>query len=164
MVFELELPPLRERRGDLDVLLSHFLLQYPGEGEEPIVVSPEARAVLEAYSWPGNVRELENVVQRAVVATDSRVIEPWHLPPRLRGESALLNRPASPEETTSGVVWNRLEAPGPFDDATLNLQRLEELALQKALQKTRGNLVESGRLLGISRATLYRKLKKYRAR
>jgi transcriptional regulator of acetoin/glycerol metabolism len=58
----------------------------------------------------------------------------------------------------------RREAQGTGDEATLNLQRLEELAIQKALQKTRGNLVESGRLLGISRATLYRKLKKYRER
>jgi len=164
VVFELELPPLRERRGDLDLLLSHLLRQYQGDVEEPIVVSPEARAALEAYSWPGNVRELENVVQRAVVSTDSGVIEPWHLPPRICDESSLLNRPSSPVETTLGAAMTRREAQGTGDEATLNLQRLEELAIQKALQKTRGNLVESGRLLGISRATLYRKLKKYRER
>jgi DNA-binding NtrC family response regulator len=162
VVFELELPPLRARRGDLDVLLSHFLRRYQRPGEEPVAISPEARVALEEYSWPGNVRELENVIHRAVVSTDSGVIELCHLPVRLRQAPAPPARPSLPQEMARGET--RPEAQGAGDDATLELRRLEEIAIQQALRKTGGNLVESGRLLGVSRATLYRKLKKYRVR
>ncbi len=162
VVFELELPPLRERRGDLDVLLSHFLMRYRRPGEEPVAISPEVRVALEEYSWPGNIRELENVIQRAVVSTDSRVIELCHLPTRVREGLGPSTRPSPPNGVARGGA--RAETAKTADAATLNLQRLEELAIQNALRKTGGNLLESGRLLGISRATLYRKLKKYRVR
>jgi DNA-binding NtrC family response regulator len=162
VVFELELPPLRARRGDLDVLLSHFLRRYQRPGEESVAISPEARVALEEYSWPGNVRELENVIHRAVVSTDSGVIEPGHLPLRLRQASAQPARPSLPQEMARGETTPEAQRAG--DDATLELRRLEEIAIRHALRKTGGNLVESGRLLGVSRATLYRKLKKYRVR
>jgi two-component system NtrC family response regulator len=158
VVFELELPPLRERDGDLDLLVNHFLRQHQSARETPLEVSPEAAAVLAAYSWPGNVRELENAIQRAVIAAELR-IEPRHLPARLREEvpaaaaqTAANGPPPSPSRTT------------PMETEELNLERLERRTIERALERTRGNLAEAGRLLGLSRATLYRKLKTYKLR
>ena len=157
VVFELELPPLRERDGDLDLLVNHFLRQHQSERETPLEVSPEAAAVLAAYSWPGNVRELENAIQRAVIAAEQR-IEPRHLPARLREEvpaaaqTAANGPPPSPSRMT------------PMETEELNLERLERRTIERALERTRGNLAEAGRLLGLSRATLYRKLKTYKLR
>jgi DNA-binding NtrC family response regulator len=157
VVFELELPPLRERHGDLELLLNHFLRQYQGKEGSLLEISPEAMSLLKAYSWPGNVRELENAIQRAVVAAEHR-IEVQHLPPRLREETPSTAAPAAPAPKSDG--------PRPVlgDGEELNLERLERAAIEKALARTRGNLVEAGRILGLSRATLYRKLKIYQLR
>ena len=158
VVFELELPPLRERDGDLDLLVNHFLRQHQGERKTPLEVSPEAASVLSAYSWPGNVRELENAIQRAVIAAEQR-IEPRHLPARLR------------EEVPAAAAQPDANGPSPSHSRTasketeeLNLERLERRTIERALERTRGNLAEAGRLLGLSRATLYRKLKTYKLR
>jgi DNA-binding NtrC family response regulator len=158
VVFELELPPLRERDGDLDLLVNHFLRQHQGQRETPLEVSPEAASFLAVYSWPGNVRELENAIQRAVIAAELR-IEPRHLPARLRedvpaeaAQTAASSPPPSPPRTAS------------VETEELNLERLERRAIERALERTRGNLAEAGRLLGLSRATLYRKLKTYKLR
>jgi DNA-binding NtrC family response regulator len=158
VVFELELPPLRERHGDLDLLVNHFLRQYEGERERPIEVSAQAASLLSAYPWPGNVRELENAIQRAVVAAEHR-IEPEHLPSRLREEALTGAQPAA-----GGSSSPPTPRTGSFDTEELNLERLERRAIERALGKTRGNLAEAGRLLGLSRATLYRKLKTYKLR
>jgi DNA-binding NtrC family response regulator len=153
VVFELELPPLREREGDVDLLVNHFLRQHQRERETPLEVTPEAASILSAYPWPGNVRELENAIQRAVIAAERR-IEPQHLPARLREE---VPAPASgPPPSSPRTPLIAMEE--------LNLERLERRAIEKALERTRGNLAEAGRLLGLSRATLYRKLKTYKLR
>jgi len=158
VVFELELPPLRERDGDIDLLVNHFLRQHQGERETPLALSPEAASLLSAYSWPGNVRELENAIQRAVIAAEQR-IEPLHLPARLREEvPAPGAAPASSSQPPSSART------APVDTDELNLERLERRAIERALERTRGNLAEAGRLLGLSRATLYRKLKTYKLR
>jgi DNA-binding NtrC family response regulator len=100
------------------------------------------------------VRELENAIQRAVVAAEGR-IEPEHLPARLREAAS----DPTPERATASTP--RAE---PLASEDLNLERLERRAIERALQRTSGNLVEAGRLLGLSRATLYRKLKTYNLR
>jgi DNA-binding NtrC family response regulator len=107
-----------------------------------------------SYPWPGNVRELENVIQRAVVSSEGR-IEPEHLPARLReGASVATTAPQSSPASRGLAV----------ESEDLNLERLERRVIERALQRTGGNLVEAGRLLGMSRATLYRKLKTYKLR
>jgi two-component system NtrC family response regulator len=158
VVFELELPPLRERDGDLDLLVNHFLLLYQGERERPLELSPEAASLLSAYAWPGNVRELENAIQRAAVAAEDR-IEPEHLPSRLREEASAVAR-----GTHSPPLPSPDPGTAPLDVEELNLERLERKAIEKAVSRSGGNLAEAGRLLGLSRATLYRKLKTYKLR
>jgi DNA-binding NtrC family response regulator len=154
VVFELELPPLREREGDVDLLVNYFLREHQGQQASPLEVSPEASSLLSGYSWPGNVRELENAIQRAVIAAERR-IEPQHLPPRLREESPA---PASESQSASSPRSPLIAT------EELNLERLEQRTIEKALERTRGNLAEAGRLLGLSRATLYRKVKIYKLR
>jgi DNA-binding NtrC family response regulator len=154
VVFELELPPLRERVGDVELLSRHFLEQHGRGRETKTEVSPEAAALMASYPWPGNVRELENVIQRAVVSSEGR-IEPEHLPARLReGASVATTAPQSSPASRGLAV----------ESEDLNLERLERRVIERALQRTGGNLVEAGRLLGMSRATLYRKLKTYKLR
>ncbi len=160
VVFELELPPLRDRDGDVDLLINHYLRQYQGSREAPLELSPEAASVLSAYAWPGNVRELENAVRRAVVAAEHR-IEPHHLPPRLRDD---VRTSAVSSDPVGAAASAPLVPLVPLVNEELNLERLERRAIERALELTRGNLAEAGRLLGLSRATLYRKLKTYRLR
>lgn len=128
------LPPLRERRNDIPLLVEHILKrerERTGGGE--ITVSPEVMGVMLAYDWPGNVRELQNWIQFALVKCKGKVIKPEHLPPR-RGSP-----PPSPGRTKRR-----------------RRKKLDALSVRTALSETEGNKVEAARLLGVSRATLYR--------
>jgi DNA-binding NtrC family response regulator len=170
-VFELRLPPLRERREDIAGLVDYFVRTSSAGGREGGKgVTPEALEALLHHDWPGNVRELENAVTRALVTAGDR-IEVRDLPPRIvdgrTGGSA-----ASPMELSgSGVGPGRtraLPAPGASnprgpepDRGELNLRALEEDAIRRALETTGGNLTEAARLLGIGRTTLYRRLELY---
>jgi two-component system response regulator HydG len=83
-VVEIELPPLRDRRGDLPLLVRHFVDKFAAEQRRPIRgLTPEAMALLESYRWPGNVRELENALERAIAFAKSDLITPGDLPPAL---------------------------------------------------------------------------------
>ena len=115
-VVSISLPPLRERREDIPLLVEHFLRKYEQETAQPApAVSQEAQRLLTAYGWPGNVRELENVVERAVLLSTHGVITPDTLPPRLHGAApAVQNRPEesgfpSLDETIEGYVEQVLE-------------------------------------------------------
>lgn len=157
VVFELELPPLRERDGDIELLVEHFVTMHAQTHGSIVKVTPEVLDIFRTYAWPGNVRELQNVIQRAIVFADAGSIRVEHLPARIlsddRKQQPLIrvkyqrNGPRTPEEDGEG------------DE--LNLDTLERLAIEKAMARSGGNVTEVGRLLGISRATLYRKLKKY---
>ncbi len=130
-VVSISLPPLRERREDIPLLVDHFLQKYEYETGQPApAVSPEARSVLEAYPWPGNVRELENVVERAVLLSTQGVITPDALPARVLG--------TAPEPTL---------AP---------LETMVERYVERVLQHTKGNRTRAAQILGISRRTLHR--------
>jgi DNA-binding NtrC family response regulator len=172
VVFELELPPLRARKGDVQLLTRHFLDRFGSRGA-PIELSPQASALLDTYDWPGNVRELENVVQRAVICAEPGGVEPAHLPLHIRERKASrLREPFDPPEKTAASRPGKLHrdpleesdspsTPRPVEEAILNLERLEERAMRTALDQTGNNLTEVCRILGVSRATLYRKLKRY---
>ena len=93
-VIHLVVPPLRERREDIPVLVAHFHAQFAAINRSPITaVTPEAMKALVAYSWPGNVRELENVVERLIVTVQGTLIDLPHLSPEIRGQDAIALRP-----------------------------------------------------------------------
>src|SRR6185369_15311644 len=88
-VISILLPPLRDRRGDIPILIDHFLARHEHETGQPAArFSSEALGLMQTYGWPGNVRELENVVERALLLSSHGVITPESLPPRLLGRPA----------------------------------------------------------------------------
>ena len=135
-VFELYIPPLRERGGDIEVLVTHFLDHFKRQhGRPSLSLSPDARDKLLGYSWPGNVRQLRNVIDSAVVMCEGSVI--------LADDLGL--RDAKPSE--------QLES--------LRIDFWERKLIQEAIKRTEGNVPEAARLLGLGRATLYRKIEEY---
>jgi len=168
-VFDLELPALRERAGDLVTLVPQLLarvVEAVGAGE--LTVSDEALRCLESYSWPGNVRELENVLSRAAVLAQDGCIELADLPSLLRAGSVSSTR-VEPLSRGELAEESRIEervsvlppATPPSEALPLNLDELEHWAIRMALARTEGQLTEAARVLGIGRTTLYRKLTKY---
>ena len=139
-VFELDVPPLRER-GDDVVLLARFFLR-----DAELVLSPAAEELVRTYDWPGNVRELENALQRARVVAREGTIQVTDFPRRIREESPRSN-PSLGASTDAG--------PG------ATMEDLERAALVDALRRHDGNVAEVVRELGIGRTTVYRKLKKF---
>ena len=143
-VVTVHLPSLRERRSDIPMLVHHFLNRYaPGTN---LQVTPAAMKSLLQYEWPGNVRELENCVARAITLGDRQVIDVADLPPAIRTESS---------DTTprSSLDNNSL--------STTALAEMERMTILRVFEQANGDKALAGRMLGISRATLYRKLKRY---
>jgi DNA-binding NtrC family response regulator len=144
-VIPLHMPPLRERPGDIPLLARFFLGRMTADRGLPAhSLSPSAEEVLVSYHWPGNVRELENVMERALVLSDSTTIEPDDIP-----------------------VTGRRDVPRslplPDEDLPLNqtLASLEERLILRALARSKGVKAEAARLLGIKESALYYKLEKY---
>jgi DNA-binding NtrC family response regulator len=145
-VVPLEIPPLRERMGDIQVLLSHFLGQFADAHKlPPCILSKLALMRLQAYGWPGNVRELRNVCERLSILLAGRTIEESNLP----GEFTV--RPAV--TATKGGFQ--------LPEAGIELEKLEIDLIQQALARTNGNRSRSARLLGISRDTLLYRMQKH---
>jgi len=140
-VINLHIPPLRRRPEDITSLTTHFLRknQSLALGEAPPYFSPQALAVMREYAWPGNVRELENLIIYLLSRGAGPVIEARDLPDHLR--------PSSP--------W---AAMGEVD----NLEIVESLAIESTLRKCDGNISRAAKLLNISRATVYKKIRKYK--
>jgi two-component system response regulator AtoC len=143
-VVTVHLPSLRERRSDIPMLVHHFLNRYaPGAS---LQVTPAAMKSLLQYEWPGNVRELENCVARAVTLGDRQVIDVVDLPPAIRSEGGdSVHRPPIENSALS----------------TTALAEMERMTILKVFEQANGDKALAGRMLGISRATLYRKLKRY---
>jgi DNA-binding NtrC family response regulator len=145
-VFPLEVPPLRERREDIPALVAHFLGRRRGR---PSKISAEALARLVSYSWPGNIRELENVVERTAILTEGDEIRPQDLPP-LEGTAA-----QAADGAFGDVALGR-----PLKEVVADAVRaVERQALRDALRRCDGSPAKAARLLGISRASFYNKLK-----
>jgi len=143
-VVTVHLPSLRERRSDIPMLVHHFLNRYaPGVN---IPVTPAAMKSLLQYEWPGNIRELENCVARAVTLGDRKVIDVADLPPAIRADSA---NDSSERLADSASL------------STTALAEMERMTILKVFEQAKGDKALAGRMLGISRATLYRKLKRY---
>jgi len=145
-VVTISLPSLRERRSDIPILAHWFLERLaPGRG---IQISGNAMKTLLAYDWPGNVRELENCLERAVALTDRRILELDDLPAPI----------AIPE--SHGLPQLRAMH-DPSISETTDLEVIERATIARVFSEVNGDKARAGRMLGISRATLYRKLKRY---
>ena len=160
-VVTIPLPPLRERKEDIPLLVDHFLKQYAkGQGEEPKVLSQEALELLYQHDWPGNVRELENVVKRACVLASTPLILSEHLPPHLQAREGL--EEAGWEGSLPSWVTLELKRLGGRKDGELYahfLNAVEGPLFQEVLRRTGGNQVKAAKLLGINRNTLRKRLK-----
>ena len=139
-VVELTLPPLRERREDIPLLIRHFIDQISSENERSVKdISAAALEAFKRYSWPGNVRELKNTLEGIIVLTLDEIIDECHLPPHiLAAESA-----------------QSLIEPG------MTLAEIEREAIRRTLEYTGGHRTKAAETLGISVRTLQRKLKEF---
>jgi DNA-binding NtrC family response regulator len=143
-VIEIRIPPLRERKEDILMLVSHFVKRYSDENKKTVRgLDSDAMAVLMRYAWPGNVRELRNVIERAVVLCQCEVITPAELPDKLKKNGGM--------------------SPGQQDASSLklSLSEYEKTLIVNVFQAQNKNKEETARCLGVDLATLYRKMKKY---
>jgi two-component system response regulator AtoC len=154
-VVTISLPPLRERRSDIPILSAFFLERLaPGRG---VQLASNAMKALLAYDWPGNVRELENCLERAVALGDQRIIEVNDLPPSIaHSEVHSEVRAESPESPGSAEFSGRSA-----DLRATDLEDIERATIERVFSQVKGDKALAGKMLGISRATLYRKLKRY---
>jgi two-component system nitrogen regulation response regulator GlnG len=162
-VVTLSLPALRDRRGDIPLLVEHFLAKYAETlGER--VVAADAMDRLVGHDWPGNVRELENVIQRAMVMATTGVILPEHLPLGPVSAAAAVATDASLEDIIERKMHECVR--GLRGHASANLHALmvglvEKPLLRAVMRETKGNQVRAAQLLGINRNTLRKKLKEH---
>ena len=141
-VFDIALPPLRDRPDDIPLLMDAFLEEIGrAVGRRPAGIEPEARDKLVAYRWPGNVRELRNALERAIILCEGGMVTSDHLPLGIAG--------ATPAPA----------APAP--ESALTLDAAERDMIVRALARARNNKSEAARLLGLSRGQLYSRLEKH---
>ncbi|MEP6572477.1 MAG: sigma-54 dependent transcriptional regulator [Gemmatimonadota bacterium] len=159
-VVTVTLPPLRARRQDIPLLIDHFLRKLAvRHGRGPVAVDPEAQTILLSGEWPGNVRELENVLERALVLAELDVIGPEHLPQTLQDAAA---GHAAPTINSAGPPLSApVSASGLPGDETMPLEEIDRLHVIRVLGVTRGNREEAARILGISRRTLSRMVRRW---
>jgi two-component system nitrogen regulation response regulator GlnG len=162
-VVTIQVPPLRERKEDLPLLIAHFLnLLNRSLGKHVSSVSPEALRLLEAYSWPGNVRELQSTLKYALVQSTGEVLSPDFLPDHLRDRGASVSpSPAALESGTfdlSQLVTGLLRAGEP-DIYRKVCAAMDRVVIEAALRHVKGSQAQASELLGISRTTLRAKLR-----
>ncbi len=165
-VVQIELPPLRERREDIGLLASYFLDRTARKNRRASMrFAPEVEDLLERYDWPGNVRELENAIEHAAAVTEGPVVRAADLPAAVRSPR-LLTRGTGPAaaDAAAAPAGGSTAAGGGVDADPRDawpLSRVEEEHVRLVLARHRGNAAAAARQLGISRTTLWRKLKQY---
>ncbi len=143
-VIPIHLPPLRERTGDIPLLVDHFLRKHSQKGHREMTgISSRALKMLNDYSWPGNVRELEHTIERILILEDGDIIQPEHLP---------------------SFISQRQGEFQVFSEENYTLDELEKRYIQFILRRTKGRRQEAARILGINRKTLGHKIEKYNLR
>lgn len=139
-VFQIELPPLRERVKDIELLIRYFLDFYAAQtNKKGLSYTPDFLKKMEAYSWPGNIRELRNVIERVVILSDDELLSEY-LPVEIR---------------------QAIPMPKTTEMSAFSMASIEKLHIQKVLNYTKGNKAEAARLLEIGIATLYRKIEEF---
>ena len=147
--FPINVPPLRERRGDIVILIDHFVKTFNEKLSKNVKgVSKSALKCLYDHDWPGNVRELENTIERCIILAEDITITPSVLPPNIQSNSG------SSLPINSANLFSE-------DSPIIPFERLKEQAIKHALQVTKGNIVDAAKKLQIGRATFYRLLEKY---
>src|SRR3954468_16058811 len=162
-VVAVHLPALRERRSDIPSLVHYFLDKYVPEGT--LQISNAAMKALLQYDWPGNVRELQNCIERAVALGNRELIDVYDLPPALRNAGSSISPvqidlapPPDKSFATATSYSPKVSSPGVTPN---DLEALERITIQRVFDQVRGDKTQAGKMLGISRATLYRKIKRY---
>lgn len=141
-VLPINIPPLRERKNDIDLLSRHFIETYCGkQGRKALSLSPAARKAINAYNWPGNVRELKNAMIYAVNSTKGNVIDTVNLP------ASIYKNKRNLEQLQKGE--------------TISLKNLEKIAIENAMSRANNRISLAAEILGIGKSTLYRKLEEY---
>lgn len=170
VVFELKVPPLREREGDIATLCDYFLDRFARASDERAELSAAALNVMSTYGWPGNVRELENAVQRAVVTCENHRILPTDLPPSIldavhRSQHGIPDdRPSENSDGENGAIPSRQPALSPEHiviPPRQTLAQIERQVIEHTMAVCDNNRSRVAQRLGIGRTTLYRKLKEY---
>jgi two-component system, NtrC family, response regulator HydG len=136
---ELKLPPLREREDDIPLLANYFIKTYCEKYKMPLkTVAAGTLKKLQKYHWPGNIRELQHAIERAVIMSEDNILQPGDF-------LFLLQKEGSSE----------------MDLQDFNLESVEKLVIQKAISKHGGNISKAAKELGLTRASLYRRLEKH---
>jgi len=166
-VLTLRIPPLRERPQDIPLLIGNVLDRVNAATQTQHTIGDDALRLMLTYNWPGNVRELENCVERAVALGNRNLIDLGDLPPSI----AALNLPvsrlssdSSPEfaaDLAASAESSSGEGTAVVPLSTTDLEDIERATIQRVFEQVKGDKALAGRMLGISRATLYRKLKRY---
>jgi PAS domain S-box-containing protein len=147
-VVKIQLPPLRERKEDLPLLIEHFIKKYSAQqGKDIVGISPPALAILMRYDYPGNIRELENIIEYSFILCDGGYIQPEHLPD-----------PFSPDG--DGIILPGVPM-GSVSSTPQSLEEIEKQAISLALERNKWKKMATCRELGVSKDTLRRKIKKY---
>ena len=141
-VFELRLPPLRDRISDLPILVEQFLREFTTTGQSPPSLAPTTWAALQSYSYPGNVRELKHAIQHATILARGQEIRVHHLPSEFRGNT--------------GVLANERVEP-----LAVMMAQFERDYIERTLQLAGGERGKVAEMLGISRKTLWEKIVKH---
>lgn len=148
--FPIHIPPLRERKADIVVLINHFIKVFNEKlGKNIKGVTKTALKYLYDYDWPGNIRELENMLERCIILTEDDSIDMDILPQSITHQNNVLNI------SGNGVLFGH-------DSPVIPFEKLKEEAIRHSLKITGGNIVEAARKLRIGRATLYRLMEKYK--
>jgi transcriptional regulator with PAS, ATPase and Fis domain len=167
-VVQIDLPPLRERREDIGLLASYFLDRIARREGRTLKFSPAAAALLEHHDYPGNVRELENAIEHAFAVAESDTILPDDLPGAIRAPRLLPRTRPDAESGASGAPGEASTAPVDYGALAArdgwSLAEVEKEHIRRVLERHKGNATAAAKQLGISRTTLWRKLRQYALR
>ncbi|WP_457575001.1 sigma-54-dependent transcriptional regulator [Desulfolithobacter sp.] len=152
-VVSLHIPPLRERKDDIPLLVHHFLAKYPGPDDHIKSISPEAMAALQDHDYPGNVRELENIIERSLAMCNEAEIKIYHLPREISSPGAITVTPIHSCQTSVPACTKTVPSQ--------TLEENERRYILEVLRSVDGNKTRAAAILGIDRVSLWRKLKKY---
>lgn len=154
-VLRVTLPPLRERKDDIPLLVERFLATHEGRN----IIAHEAMDAIMRYDWPGNIRELKNCIERMIAFSTSPILQFCDMPTTVqtyvRGERSMSMAVGGDSKSGSHLLPSN-------NDAVIPLAELERLAIVHALRNTKGDRTVAAQLLGIGRTTLYRKIRDYR--